>query len=313
MGKPDTVTKDYMSRPDIFADVFNQFLYHGEQVIQPERLTELDTTEIVVPYGTDNASVPEQRYRDAAKLLAAMTDGRAAYCILAVENENKINYAMPVKDGLYDFIQLARQVTETARSHRKSDNKDKKPSKDEFLSGFWKEDRLLPVITLVVYYGADKWDGPQSLKEMYADCDESILKYAADYRINLIAPYQLSDEEIDEFHTNFREVMKYIKYSKDKKKLAEVISDDERFKNVERQALDVINFTTGSKVKYSERKGAMDVCLAIQEMREESEIIGAIRFNRKRGISQDETKQYIMEEYQKDAKEADELIRTYWK
>ena len=42
MGKPDTVTKDYMSRPDIFADVFNQFLYHGEQVIQPERLTELD-------------------------------------------------------------------------------------------------------------------------------------------------------------------------------------------------------------------------------------------------------------------------------
>lgn len=135
----------------------------------------------------------------------------------------------------------------------------------------------------------------------------------ADYRINLIAPHQLSDEEIDEFHTNFREVMKYIKYSKDKKKLAEVIRDDERFKSVERQAVDVINFTTGSKVKYSERKGAMDVCLAIQEMREESEIIGAIRSDKKRGISQDETKQYIMEEYQKDAKEADELIQTYWK
>lgn len=136
MGKPDTVTKDYMSRPDIFADVFNQFLYHGKQVIQPERLTELDTTEIVVPYGADNVSVPEQRYRDAAKLLAAMTNGRAAYCILAVENEEKINYTMPVKDGLYDFIQLAKQVTETARSHRESDNKDKKPSNDEFLSGF---------------------------------------------------------------------------------------------------------------------------------------------------------------------------------
>lgn len=313
MGKPDTVTKDYMSRPDIFADVFNQFLYHGKQVIQPKRLKELDTTEIVVPYGSDNVSVPEQRYRDIVKLLAAMTDGRAAYCILAVENEDKINYAMPVKDGLYDFIQLAKQVAETAGSHRKSDDKDKKPGKDEFLSGFWKEDRLLPVITLVVYYGADKWDGPQSLKEMYSDCDESILKYAADYRINLIAPYQLSDKEIDEFHTNFGEVMKYIKYSKDKKKLAEVINDDERFKSVERQAVDVINFTTGSKVKYLERKGAMDVCLAIQEMREESEIIGAIRCNKKRGISQDETKQYIMEEYQKDAKEADELIQMYWK
>lgn len=57
----------------------------------------------------------------------------------------------------------------------------------------------------------------------------------------------------------------------------------------------------------------MDVCLAIQEMREESEIIGAIHSDKKRGIPQDETKQYIMEKYQKDAKEADELIQTYWK
>lgn len=46
--------------------------------------------------------------------------------------------------------------------------------------------------------------------------------------------------------------------------------------------MDAINFTTGSKVKYPERKGAMDVCLAIKEMREESEIIGAIRFNKKK-------------------------------
>ena len=33
MGKPDTVTKEYIRRPDIFADVFNQFLYHGDQKI----------------------------------------------------------------------------------------------------------------------------------------------------------------------------------------------------------------------------------------------------------------------------------------
>lgn len=116
MGKIDTITKEYMRRPDIFADVFNQFIYHGKQTIVPDKLVELDTTEIVVPYGTDNIAVPEQRYRDVAKILTAMTDGRAAYCILAVENESKINYAMPVKDGLYDFMQLAGQVTKAAKS-----------------------------------------------------------------------------------------------------------------------------------------------------------------------------------------------------
>lgn len=33
MGKPDAVTKKYVSRNDIFADIFNHFLYGGKQVI----------------------------------------------------------------------------------------------------------------------------------------------------------------------------------------------------------------------------------------------------------------------------------------
>lgn len=31
MGKIDTVTKGYIENPIIFADAFNQFLYHGNQ------------------------------------------------------------------------------------------------------------------------------------------------------------------------------------------------------------------------------------------------------------------------------------------
>ncbi len=31
MGKPDAVTKEYVSRSDIFADIFNHFLYGGKQ------------------------------------------------------------------------------------------------------------------------------------------------------------------------------------------------------------------------------------------------------------------------------------------
>jgi len=49
MGKTDTITKEYMENPVVFADAFNQFLYHGNQKIDPARLTELDTTGIVIP------------------------------------------------------------------------------------------------------------------------------------------------------------------------------------------------------------------------------------------------------------------------
>ena len=87
LGKIDTITKEYMGNPIIFADAFNQLLYHGDQRIDPARLTELDTTEIVIPYGASGAGVPEQKYRDVLKLLYAMTDGKTAYCVAGIENQ----------------------------------------------------------------------------------------------------------------------------------------------------------------------------------------------------------------------------------
>ena len=89
MGKKDTVTKEYMRDPAVFADAFNKFLYHGEQVIKPENLTELDTTEIALPYGEAGSAVPEQKYRDVLKL--AMTDGNVAYGILGIEDQSATN------------------------------------------------------------------------------------------------------------------------------------------------------------------------------------------------------------------------------
>lgn len=74
----DTITKDYISDTTVFADVFNYFIYDGEQVIRPEQLEERDPTEIALPYGTDGAAVPVQKFRDVQKLYAAMTDGSLA-------------------------------------------------------------------------------------------------------------------------------------------------------------------------------------------------------------------------------------------
>lgn len=132
-------------------------MYKGRQIIIPERLVELDTTEIAIPYGADQASVPVQKYRDVSKILTAKTDGKVAYCILAVENEGKVNYAMPVKNGLYDFIHLADQVTKAATAHKTSSVSSIKPTGDEYLSGFWKsEKRTLAGLFLKVFFSTKR-------------------------------------------------------------------------------------------------------------------------------------------------------------
>jgi hypothetical protein len=38
-----------------------------------------------------------------------------------------------------------------------------------------------------------------------------------------------------------------------------------------------------------------------------------IRSDKRRGVSKENTVQYLMEEYQKSEAEADDLIRLYWK
>lgn len=187
-------------------------------------MTELDTTGIVIPYGASGVSVPEQKYRDVLKLLYAMTDGRTAYCVMGIENQAEIHYALPVRNGVYDFLQLSHQVSKAANAHRQARKKAKsgqpddpqekeEPTDGEFLSGFWKTDRLIPVVTLVLYFGSGKWDAPLSLKEMYSDVDNAILAHTPDYHVNLIAPDEMSDMEINEFHSNLWEVMLYIKRS----------------------------------------------------------------------------------------------------
>ena len=182
MGRKDIITKEYMGDTEVFADGFNHIIYQGRKVIEPQNLKELDTAKVIIPYGADGAEVPYQKYRDVFKILRAMKDENAVYLLLGVENQSTVHYAIPVKNMVYDSQEYASQVQKSESSHREALQKEapneKKPAPAEFLSGFYREDRLLPIITVVVYFGADSWDAPRSLHEMLVVQDEKILIFA---------------------------------------------------------------------------------------------------------------------------------------
>ena len=73
---------------------------------------------------------------------------------------------------------------------------------------------------LVVYFGADEWNAPKCIFDMFSESiDNKILNFTENYKINLILPNEMSDDELDKLKTSLREVIKYIKYSKNKKKI----------------------------------------------------------------------------------------------
>lgn len=153
MGKLDIVTKEFMRKNDIFADAFNFFIYEGKPVVKADKLIELDSTEIALPlwdYKRENSTKEAvQKYRDILKTVEIKEDSSASYILLGIENQTDIHYAMPVRNMIYDALQYGRQVTDTAAKHRME--KKSAPSRQEYLSGFWRTDRIKPVITLVIH------------------------------------------------------------------------------------------------------------------------------------------------------------------
>ena len=90
--------------------------------------------------------------------------------------------------------------------------------------------------------------------------DPDVLACMDNYHVRLIAPAQMTDEEIMKFQSSLREVMLFIKYSKDRENLSRVLAaNEDRFREVERRAADVIEAITNSGIKYGESEEVVDV------------------------------------------------------
>ena len=269
MGRADTATTNFMRQNDVFADAFNFFLYQGDPVIEPKQLRELDPAELAMPYGADRKSEPVQKYRDILKGLAAMEDGKRAYILLGVENQTRVHYAAPVKGMLYDALQYARQVEQTSRKHREKKEYGRRGS-GEFLAGFYKEDRLLPVVTLFISFTPEEWDGPRSLWEMVEVEDEAVLARLPDYRINLVAPAEIGKEEFGKFHSSLGDVLEFIKYSGDKEKLMDWLHQEKPELTMGRKEVEVLNACVNAKLAIKEDEEEVEVCKAIEDYKREA-------------------------------------------
>ena len=314
MGALDTVGKQYFSDRTRFADAFNYLIYDGEPVIRAEELKELDTAQIVIPYG-NQAFLPLQKYRDLLKIWEAKMDDSMIYVMLGGELQGKVHYGMPVKNLLYDAIGYAKQIEEAKRSYRgkvsgtKNEIKRAKEngslyiedgtlkvrlSSEEFLSGFRKEDKLIPIVTAVIYVGAKPWDGPKSLYDMMDLKDERIRRLVPDYWINLISPADMEEADIGKFQSDLSFCMKVLKHQgADADKIIE--ATDHRMIGADTARF--LNVAANLRLEFEGRGGEVDMSTAIERRYQKEQITGAITGMRAMGASDPDIIEKVMELY----------------
>lgn len=175
--KPDIVLKEFWRKNEHFADLFNAFLFKGQQVLKAEDLEETDT-DISGILKRNDLGKAYQKSLDVVKKTANGVD----FVILGLENQEKIHYAMPLRILQGDVMLYLQECKDIQKINGEQNQYS---SADEYLSRFKKTDRLHPVITLCVYYGEKDWDGPRYLTDMLK-IPEGYRTLVSDYKMNLL-------------------------------------------------------------------------------------------------------------------------------
>lgn len=309
--KPDTVMKTYWNRNEEFADLFNAFLYDGRRVIHASELEERDTDSSVILH-MDSDLETKQAVRDLFKVV--MTTEHAEYVLLGIENQESIHYAMPLRDLEYTVCTYLRQYERIKEKYPKR----KGLSGNEFLSHMKKTDRLIPVITVVLYYGDEEWDAAGSLYEML-DLPEDLKPFVSDYRMNLI---EVRNAELVFHNKNNKDLFHLLQViydngrniSERKREVLEYAAENE----VDKIVLMAFGSTSGIDMEILEREGA-DVCTFFEEIEREGELIGEVK-GEARGIikmlrryqkSDADILKELVTEIQMSAEEATEYLDQY--
>lgn len=94
---------------------------------------------------------------------------------------------MPLRCMEYDLKEYQRQAVEQKRTLKRAAGEGRNVTDAEFLSGFPKEGKLHPSITIVLYYGKD-WDGNTDLHGLldFTNIPKELREMVNNYKLNLV-------------------------------------------------------------------------------------------------------------------------------
>ena len=112
MGKPDTALKVWLSNPVRFADLFNATLFQGQHIVDASQLEIINSEHNIIVTDKEDSQKPLQRFRD----IIMHWNNNPTLIVLACENQEHINYGMPVRNMLYDSMAYSNQIQQISNT-----------------------------------------------------------------------------------------------------------------------------------------------------------------------------------------------------
>ena len=238
MGEKDITEKTLEDYADVFADIVNVLLFDGEQRVLPEDLVD---TSARSQFKADDGVLHEQE-RDVVK---RWKHGKIVIALLGLENQTKPDENMPLRVFSYEGASYKSQLLDGKKN-------------------------FYPVITLVLYFGKQRWEKARSLYEKL-EVPEELRPYVNDFSINVFEISYLSEEQLAMFRSDFGVVAEYFVRSrtdpgyKPKKKvikhvdaflkMMKAVTGDHRYEEVRKSVRKGERITMCEVLDYREKQG----------------------------------------------------------
>lgn len=202
MAQKDLAEKNLEAFNDVFADIVNVLLFHGERVVRAADLEETSPGSVYKAEGLLHG-----QERDVAKYWKMSSVRIALY---GMENQTEQDEDITLRlfgyDGAAYRAQLLKDMTKVDEKFltEMGQPQDVKGSHRGRIERY-----RYPVITLVLYFGTKtRWKKNLSLKERLA-MPEELDPFVNDYRANLYEIAWLTEEQVEQFQSDFRIVADY--------------------------------------------------------------------------------------------------------
>ena len=282
MGEIDRKMKEYFSDRRRYADLWNGSVFEGRQLVRGEELEGDATVATYSGQGESAESIPD--------VVMKQVLGKHTLAVWILQDQTIIDYSMPVRVMLDEAMRYHGQVKDIRRKNRGTEA----PDPGEYLYHFRAEDRLVPVATLVVYWGRKPWDGPRTLHGMmdfsmasrgqgsrYGELEERLRELVPDYPVHILDLSAV--EDYSSFRTELRLLFELYACRDSREKLQNYLDSHKECSRVDWETCQMLgvmmNIRELERIRNNndnnkEAEEGVDMCQALKELIEEGKLEG---------------------------------------
>ncbi len=254
VGKKDIGLKTYLRDTARYADLWNGGVFQGRQIVKAEELREASPVHV-------RSEHDEAMERQGDLVMKQYCNGQR-FVVLALENQEKTDYAMPVRVMIQEALEYDRQLREIRRENERrykayQEGNDSTACREfyqdegEFLYKVRSADWLLPVVTLVVYWGEQPWKGPKSLHEMICfddintEMEQALKKLLPEYPLHFLDVSSFCHFEY--FRTELGPLLEIFQKRNSRESVRRYFEAGDRHRQMDDESWSLLEQLTGSK------------------------------------------------------------------